>query len=71
MLIQKLKIILKSNIILIFLIIVVFINEIYSINNTNKNITNTFMGIITSIKIKEDNYVLTIKNKYNVDGSAV
>ena len=40
MLIQKLKIILKSNIILIFLIIVVFINEIYSLNNTNKNISN-------------------------------
>ena len=62
---KKLKIILNSNIFLIFFIIITAIIVIYKINNIKYPIIKTpIVGTVINIKKESNRYVLTIKNKY-------
>lgn len=66
---QKLKTILNSNVLLIFLILITIIKIVYSVNNVKSKYdinTNDIMGIITDIKKDDNKIVITIKAKENI-----
>ncbi len=68
-LIQKLKIILNSNIFLIILLLVTLITVIYKINNVSSKYdlnTKKIIGIVTDIKKEDLKVTFTIKSKENV-----
>ena len=68
-LIQKLKIILNSNIFFLILLLVTLITVIYKINNINSKYdlnTKKIIGIVTDIKKEDLKVTFTIKSKENV-----
>ena len=67
--IQKLKIILNSNIFLITLFILTMFTIIYKINNVSSKYnskTKEVIGIVTNIKKNKEKIVITIKGKENI-----
>ena len=69
LLIQKLRIILNSNIFLLLLFSLTFFIVIYKINNIESKYsidTKEIVGVVTNIKKEEENTILTIKSKENI-----
>ena len=67
--IQKLKIILKSNIFLILLFLIVILNIAYKTCNIQSKYSKhekNIIGIVTNINIKEDKTIINIKAKENI-----
>ena len=69
MLIQRLKIILNSNIFLLLLILIKFLTIFYKVNHINSKYsssTKEFIGIIKEIKTNKKKHILTIKARENM-----